>query len=172
MKQQVGINDWNESSENKGRCPPQLGGSFRSSSYKSKGPPRFMQEWLISQHRNGHSRSALRYPQEIGARTPSRSILVSSPTAKMRVSAPPHRVRAVVPLGADSELIGNVDVALGVGLSRVVDLLDHVVIALPSRSTVWARDLASAAILFLGGCPHLEAFTMLRFHVSVRIGQC
>lgn len=87
----------------------------------------------------------------------------SASSSIARVSRPPRRVRAVVSLGADAKLIGNIDVAVRVWCSGGVDLVDHVIVGLPSRSTVRTRDHSptEAAPGFLRGSPHLETLLML-----------
>jgi hypothetical protein len=57
----------------------------------------------------------------------------------------------------DAELVGDIDVAVGACDSRVLDLLDHVLVALPWASAHGASDGLSGT-LTLGGCPHLETF--------------
>jgi hypothetical protein len=105
-------------------------------------------------------------PGNGASKTTAGSTPAPSPRAIARMSGPPRRVCAVVSFGADAKLVGDVYVALRVGHSRGVDLFDHVVVALPNGSTVWARDLGRAPTRFLRSRPHLEAFTVLRVELS------
>ena len=63
--------------------------------------------------------------------------------------------------GADAELVGDIDIALGADDARVADLLDHVVVALPGAAAHGAGDVvAGAGRLALGGSPHGEALAV------------
>ena len=56
---------------------------------------------------------------------------------------------------ANTELIGNIDIAFVAYNARILDLLDYVIIALPRCSAEWTGHLVPMSFA-IGSGPHLE----------------